>query len=133
MKQFHLQVVTPDGAAFDGEAESLLIKCEAGDIEVMAGHADLFASLGTGRARIRTAEGERTASCSGGFLSVSAEGAQVVATTFEFADDIDVERARAAKARAEESIKNAKDDLELERARLKLSRALNRIKVSELK
>jgi F-type H+-transporting ATPase subunit epsilon len=101
MKEFHLQIATPDGIRFDGAAESLLVKCESGDVEIMAGHADLFASLGIGRARIKTKDGERTASCAGGFLTVSASEATMIATTLEFADEIDVDRALAAKAGAE--------------------------------
>ena len=133
MKTFNLQIATPDGIRFDGEAESLLVKCEAGDVEIMAGHADLFASLGIGRARIKTAEGERLASCAGGFITVSGGEAKMIATTFEFADEIDIDRALAAKAGAEEAIKTSHDDLALEKAKLKLSRALNRIKVAEQK
>ena len=133
MKTFNLQIATPDGIRFDGEAESLLVKCEAGDVEIMAGHADLFASLGLGRARIKTAEGERLASCAGGFITVSGGEAKMIATTFEFADEIDLDRALAAKAGAEETLKTSRDDLALEKAKLKLSRALNRIKVAEQK
>lgn len=132
MKDFHLQIVTPDGIKFDGNAQSLLIKCEMGDIEVMAGHADYFSSLGIGRTRIRTSEGSRLASAAGGFLSVAGGEVRVVATTFEYADEIDVNRAMTAKACAEEKIKDAKDAAELESAKNKLMRALNRIKVSEL-
>jgi F-type H+-transporting ATPase subunit epsilon len=133
MKEFHLQIATPDGIRFDGAAESLLVKCESGDVEIMAGHADLFASLGIGRARIKTKDGERTASCAGGFLTVSGGEATMIATTLEFADEIDVDRALAAKAGAEETIKTSRDDIALEKAKLKLSRALNRIKVAEQK
>ena len=133
MKTFNLQIATPDGIRFDGEAESLLVKCEAGDVEIMAGHADLFASLGIGRARIKTADGEKIASCAGGFIAVEGGSARMIATTLEFADEIDLERALAAKTGAEEVIKTSRDDLALEKAKLKLSRALNRIKVAEQK
>lgn len=133
MKDFHLQIVTPDGIKFDGNAQSLLIKCEMGDIEIMADHADYFSSLGIGRARIKTADGTRVASSSGGILSVSSGDVRVVATTFEYSDEIDVDRAKAAKDAAELKIKDAKDAAELESAKLKLMRALNRIKVAELK
>lgn len=133
MKTFNLQIATPDGIRFDGEAESLLVKCETGDVEIMAGHTDLFASLGIGRARIKTAEGERLASCAGGFLTVASGDVKMIATTLEFADEIDLERAMAAKAGAEETIKSSRDELAVEKAKLKLSRALNRIKVAELK
>ena len=133
MREFHLQIATPDGVKFDGVAESLLIKCSEGDVEVLAGHADLFSSLGIGRARIKAGGKSRTGSVAGGFISVSSERVEVVATTFEFADEIDAERAERAREHAEEAIRNAKDEQEIERARLKLMRALNRIKVAELK
>ena len=133
MKEFHLQIVTPDGIFFDGMAESLLVRSETGDIEILAGHADLFSSLGIGRARIKADGKSRTASVSGGFISVSKDGAEVVATTFEYADEIDAKRAEAAKERAEAAIRDAKDAAEIEQARLKLMRAINRINVAELK
>ena len=133
MKTFHLEIVTPDGIEFEGEAESLLIKCESGDVEVLAGHADLFSPLAVGRARIKYDGKNRTASSAGGFLSVTKEKVIVVATTFEFADEIDVDRAKNAAIKAEADIKDAKDDAALEKAKLKLSRALNRIRISELK
>ena len=133
MKEVHLQIATPDGIRFDSMAESLLVKCEMGDVEIMAGHADLFSSLGIGRARIKTKDGERLASCAGGFLTVASGEVRMIATTFEFADEIDLNRAMAAKADAEEAIKSSRDELAVEKAKLKLSRALNRIKVAELK
>ena len=133
MKEFHLQIATPDGIRFDSMAESLLVKCEMGDVEIMAGHADLFSSLGIGRARIKTKDGERLASCAGGFLTVASGEVRMIATTFEFTDEIDLNRAMAAKADAEEAIKSSRDELAVEKAKLKLSRALNRIKVAELK
>ena len=133
MKTFHLEIVTPDGIEFEGQAESLLIKCESGDVEVLAGHADLFSPLAVGRARIKYDGKSRIASSAGGFLSVTKDKVSVVATTFEFADEIDVRRAKSAVEKAEADIKDAKDDAALEKAKLKLSRALNRIKISELK
>ena len=132
MKDFHLQIVTPDGIEFDGNATSLLIKCSEGDVEILANHTDLFASLAIGRARIKTADGQRLASTSGGFISVLGGECKVVCTTFEFADDIDVARAKRAKENAEAQIQSAKDDETLECARLKLMRAINRINVADL-
>ena len=133
MREFHLQIATPDGVKFDGPAESLLIKCSEGDVEILAGHADLVSALGIGRARIKAEGKSRIASVSGGFISVSKDKAEVVATTFEYADEIDTKRAEAAKERAEAAMREAKNDAEIEHARLKLMRAINRIKVSEFK
>ena len=52
MKQFHIEIVTPDGIAFDGMVESLLVRTDDGDVEILANHADLLAAIDTGRARI---------------------------------------------------------------------------------
>ena len=133
MAEFHLQIATPDGVKFDGPAESLLIKCSEGDVEILAGHADLISALGIGRARVKAGGKSRVASVSGGFISVSKERVEVVATTFEYADEIDTARAEAAKEQAEAAIRNAKNATEIEHAKLKLMRAVNRINVSELK
>ena len=133
MKEFHLQIVTPDGITFDGMAESLLVRSETGDIEIMAGHADLFASLGIGRARIK-ADGEiRIGSAAGGFISVSQGAVKLIATTFEFKDSIDVERAKTAKENAEEKLRTANTDKEMLLAKAKLKRAINRINVALIK
>ena len=56
MREFHLQIATPDGVKFDGSAESLLIKCSEGDVEILAGHADLISALGIGRARVKAGD-----------------------------------------------------------------------------
>ena len=133
MKEFHLQIVTPDGVEFDAQAESLLVRSEMGDVEIMARHADLFASLGIGRARIKTASETRIGSAAGGFISVSHGEVKLVATTFEFKDEINLDRAKAAKESAENKLKNAKSEKEIDVAKAKLERAMNRIYVASLK
>ena len=130
MKEFHLQIVTPDGIEFDGMAESLLVKCEMGDVEILAGHTDFFASVDVGRARIKTKGASQIASCAGGFLSVSGGEVRLVNTTFEFANEIDIERAYASKEKATAAIERAENEKAVRLAKAKLSRALNRIRVA---
>ena len=133
MRQFHLEIVTPDGLVFSGDAESVLVRTDSGDVEIMGGHADYFATLGIGRAKL-TADGKsRDASAAGGFISVKNGEVRLVCTTFEFADKIDLARAEAAKEKAENAIKAASDDKALALAKAKLARALNRINVATLK
>lgn len=133
MNEFHLQIVTPDGVEYDGDCISLLVKCESGDVEVLARHTDYFGSLAVGRARIKTRDGERIASAAGGFLSVAGGEVRLIATTFEFADQIDVKRARAAKEKAEAIISAANDEKAVKLAKAKLQRALNRLSVAQMK
>lgn len=133
MKPFHLEIVTPDGLAFEGEVESLLIRTDDGDVELLRGHADFLASIATGRARLLIDGKPRYASVSGGFVSVQNGVAQVVAITFEFAENIDLARAKAAKERAESAITRANDERAELVAKAKLARAVSRINVAELK
>ena len=132
MRTFHLEIVTLDGSVFDGEVESLLVHTDDGDVEILAGHADLLAALDIGRTRIRADGKDRYASSAGGFLSVDKDGARLVTVTFEFSEDIDLERARRAKENAEEAIARAQGDRELALAKAKLQRALNRIGIAEM-
>ena len=89
MRPFHLEIVTPDGLIFDGEAESLLVHTEDGDVQILRGHADYFASVAIGRAKVTAGGVSRVASCAGGFLSVEKGNVRLVAITFEYADEID--------------------------------------------
>lgn len=133
MRAFHINIVTPDGPSFDGEVESLLVRTDDGDVEILAGHADFFAAIDTGRVRLLIDGKPRFASANGGFLSVKAGNVTLCAITFEFADQIDLKRAEEAKARAEAAISAAKDERDERIAKAKLARAASRIKVANMK
>lgn len=133
MRRFHLEIATPDGICFDGDAESILIHTDDGDVEILAGHADFLASVATGRARLLIDGKSRYASASGGFVSVNRGSVKIAAITFEFADQIDEKRAEAARERAEAAISTANDEKAIRLAKAKLARALNRINVAGMK
>ncbi len=134
MNNFTVKIATPDGEIFNGEARSILVKTENGDVQIMRSHADLLAPLGTGRAKLTLPDGtEREAAASGGFILVSGGEAKVVATTFEFADNIDVKRAERAKEKAEHTLATARDDMEIKIAKAKLARAISRINIGTKK
>ena len=134
MNKLLLKIVSPDGEIFSGEAKSILVTTVNGEVQILAGHAELIAPLATGRAKLTLPDGtSRTAAASGGFILVSGDETRVVATTFEFADEIDVKRAEAAKQNAEEALKNAKEARDIEIAKAKLMRAISRINVASEK
>ncbi len=132
MKSFQLNVVTPDGLIYDGEVESLTVRTTDGDVEFLAGHIDYMASLGVGRARIIKDGKELFAAVSGGFITVKGSRADLVAITFEFAEDIDLRRAEAARDKAREALSGAHDNTAIEIAQAKLKRALTRINVANM-
>ena len=133
MKQFALQIVTPDGLQFDGRAEILYLRTTEGYISIRAGHADLLAVLDTGEVHVTMDGRLRRTACGGGFLSVEQGAVRLVATTLEYADEIDLERARRAEEKARERLAAAKEEQDIRLAKAKLARALIRQQVAEEK
>ena len=131
MAVFHLQIVTPDRMVYDGDAERVILRTANGDVCILARHIDYAAPLGIGEARVTDGQGHtRSAACSGGLLSVSGGEARVIATTFEWADEIDAVRAAAAQQAAEEKLRTMqRDDVDYALAEAKLKRALIRQQV----
>ena len=126
---FHLQIVTPDGGFYDGEAEKLIVRAQGGDVCILPRHAPYVTALGIGEATVvLPGDQRRKAACSGGMLSVTGDDVRLVATTFEWAEDIDKARAQKAEEKARQKIQAAKDGVELEMAKAKLYRALTRQK-----
>ena len=133
MTPFKLQIITPEKTVFDGEAEQVIVRTTVGDVGILKGHEPYCAALGLGQMRIMQNGEFRRAATSGGIIKVSKEITTILVQTCEWSDEIDVERANAAKAAAEERIKAAKSDKELLLADAKLKRALNRIDTSNFK
>ena len=122
MTPFALKIVTPDGLAFDGQAEELIVRTVGGDMGILAGHINCVATLGMGRATVMIDGKKRYAACIGGMVSVVDGAVTLVPTTFEWAEDIDLKRAENSAQRAKQVIsdKNASDaQLRLAEARLK--------------
>lgn len=134
MTQFPLKIVTPDGLKFDGQAEEVVVRTTSGDMGIQAGHVSCVAPLGMGQSMIITDGQKRHGACIGGMVSVVNGEVHIVATTFEWADEIDVSRAEASERKAQSilSDKNAPyNDICMAEARLK--RALIRKNVASHK
>ncbi len=127
MTPFKLQIITPEKTVFDGETEQIIVRTTVGDVGILKGHEPYCAALGTGQMRIMINGEFRRAATSGGIIKVTKDETTILVQTCEWADEIDLERAQAAKDEAEKRKKAAKSDAELMLAEAKLSRALNRI------
>ena len=133
MALFHLQIVTADGLFFDGDAESILVRAIDGEVCILARHIDYVTALGLGEARV-TVEGKiRRAACMGGLLAVTGGKVRVVASTFEWKEDIDVERAQNALHRAEATLASVDSTEEKHFAEAALKRAQVRLRVAQTK
>ena len=131
MATFHLQIVTPDRKAYDAQAERIIVRTVNGDVCILSRHIDYVTPLGIGEARVTDDKGNvRRAACAGGMLSVANNVVRVMATTFEWEDEIDLDRAKAAQEKAQQKLAQmARDDVKYTITEAKLKRALNRIQI----
>ena len=131
MMPFNLKIVTPDGLFFDGQAEQLIVRTITGDIGIMARHMNYLSPLGMGRAVVITEGKRRTAACIGGMVSVMNGEVTLMPTTFEWAEDIDIERAERSYAKASKIVEENASDADVKLAKAKLSRAMVRKDVAK--
>lgn len=132
MKTFPLSIGTPDGLLFQDNVERVCVRSVTGDLAILADHINYCTALGMGEAAVVLEDGtRRTAACIGGMLSVMDGACHLLATTFEWKEDINLSRAEAAKAKAEERLQADLDEKELRLAEAKLHRALVRIGVAK--
>ncbi len=132
MNEFDLQIVTPDGLMFEGKAQKIIVRTTEGDVGILAKHTNYVAALAIGVARIFTQEGERKGACAGGMLSVTDGAVRIAASTFEWGEDIDVDRAKRAKEKAEKRLAESKQsEFEHNLAEIKLKKSLARLNASK--
>lgn len=130
--RYDVEVVAADRKLFSGEAVSLVAPGADGYFGVLRGHAPLVAALTTGEVAITPPDNRPVVylAVSGGFIEVTPERVVILADTAELATEIDIERARQAKERAEERLAAATEDMDVTRAQTALMRALNRLRVA---
>ena len=99
---FDLSLVTPEGAAYEGEAEMLIVPGVSGEIGVLARHAPLVAMLKAGEIRIKSSGDWQAFAAGPGYFKVQQDRALVLVDDAVRAEEIDVEQARreAEEARA---------------------------------
>lgn len=131
MNPFPLKIVTPDGLKYDGNVEELIVRSTSGDIGVLAGHINCVVPLGMGQATLIIEGQKRYGACIGGMLSVLDGKATLVPTTFEWADEIDMERSEQSEQRARNVLNNkSAGDMDIKLAEARLRRALVRQSVA---
>jgi F-type H+-transporting ATPase subunit epsilon len=130
---FDLTIVTPQGPAYQGTVESVLLPGSEGDFGVLPSHERLLAPLRIGEVEIRAGGETIYASIGDGFAEVTGEQVVVLVDSSETAGDVDVARAELARDRAEQNLAALGDNGELERRaeyEAALERARNRIEVA---
>ena len=127
-----LEIVTPEKLAYQDEVDSVVLPGSEGELGVLPHHAPLISTLGAGELRLRKGGQEESFAIVGGFLQVLPTKVVVMAETADMASEIDLERAQAARQRAEQALEwGFVEGADLASARAALQAALIRIRVAE--
>ncbi len=126
-----LEIVTPERLVVKDRAESVQIPGRGGYLGILPGHAPLISELAVGEITYKHGSATTRLSVAWGFAEVLPEKITILAETAELAADIDVPRAEAALARAQQRIKEAEDSAAYEEAAAALARAETRLAVAK--
>ncbi len=131
-KTIRLDIVTPEKIVYSDDVNMLVARESNGYvIGILPNHAPLIAGLQIAPVRVKKDNGEYLISIGEGFIEVKANKVTILATCAELPEQIDVDRAVAAKERAELRLKERKQETDLTRAEAALKRAMVRLKVAE--
>lgn len=130
----HLKMHTPERTVYDADVEQITLPTLDGEISILPRHIPLISVLKSGEMRVMKDGVEIPMVVAGGFVEVRPDSAvDILADAAERVEEIDVERAEAARARAEEYIKAKKFESDVEYAALQaaLERAMVRIRLAK--
>lgn len=133
---FKLNLYTPKGVVIkDLECNDIVIPTVRGEINILPEHTHILTELSTGIMTAKTPMGTRHFSVTAGLCRVLADTVTILSFTSESAESIDIERAKAAKAKAHDRLSGKENltDVDLIKFRRKLERAELRIRLANLK
>jgi F-type H+-transporting ATPase subunit epsilon len=131
MATLRLEIITAERQVFADDVNVVVAPGIEGELGILPHHAPLMTMLAPGELLIRKDSEETYMSVSGGFLEVRPDKILILADACERAEEIDIERAEAAKRRAEERLKTRTPELDVVQVQAALLRSLVRLKVAE--
>jgi len=127
---FQLEIVTPEKKVVDTSAEEAQIPGKNGYLGILPGHAPLITELAVGEISFREHGTEQRLAVAWGFAEVLPDKVTILAETAERPSEIDVERARKARERAEQRLSSGDPSVDVERALNAMHRAEARLDVA---
>ena len=120
-----VELVSPEKVLFQGDADMVVCRPSDGDIAFLPGHTPYLGALGIGVFRVLLPDsGEQEFAVHGGFVEVANDRVLVLSDVAELSGQIDVERARAAKERAEAAMRGGDESDEMKDALLRANTRL---------
>ena len=125
---FQLEIITPTKIFSEGQVNYVRAESPDGQFGIMAHHTAATVALGIGEVKVVKNGKESFYATTGGFADIQPEGVLLLLETAEFVSDIDVDRAEAAKKRAQDRLNDK--NMDRARSRTSIARENNRLKVS---
>jgi len=128
----HVDIVSPEGQLFSGEATMVFAPAVNGDIGIAPRHAPLLTTLRPGEVRVQVqGEEEHVFYVGGGALEIQPHLVSVLADSADRAHDLDEAAALEAKRRAEDAVRGNKDKIDMAEAQAELARAVAQLRAIE--
>ena len=128
---FDLQIICPDHIFYEGKASMLELNTTEGEVGIYKNHVPMTMIIAPGVATITEADGIKNAAIHAGFIEILQDKITVLAEVAEWPEEIDLERAKEAKERAENLLQIRSSETDIARAETALSRAIARIYVKK--
>ncbi len=129
--KFNLKIITPDREFYTGEVDMVEFNTIEGEVGIYKGHIPISMIIAPGILTI-TSDGEsKNAALHAGFVEVLPDKVTILAEIIEWPSEIDIDRAKEAKDRAEARIRDVLEGTDIARAELALRRAMTRIDVTK--
>ena len=129
-KHLTLDIVTPDRPILHEEVDEVEIPGEEGYLGVLPGHTPLLAALQVGQLWYRKGQAQTYLLIAFGFAEILPDHVTILAQIAERADQIDLDRAEAARRRAQDRLSKPVPEMDFERARIAMMKALVRLQVA---
>lgn len=126
---FKLKIITPERVFYEGEVSMVEFNTTEGEIGIYKKHVPTTVIISPGILTITETEETKEAALHAGFAEILQEEVVILAEIVEWPEEIDLDRAKAAKERAEERIRSKTPETDVMRAETALQRALARIHV----
>lgn len=130
-ESFYIEILTPDRKFFWGDVESVILNTPSGEIGILKNHMPMVALVEVGSIKIKKNGNWIEAVLGQGFMEVQQNRTIILVDTAEWPDEIDLNRAKAAKERAMERILRQANQTEYIQSQAALARAMARLAVGK--
>jgi F-type H+-transporting ATPase subunit epsilon len=128
--KLQLEVITPEKMVLREAVDEVTLPGLDGELGILPEHTPLISQLKTGSLTYRMSGEKISLHVSGGFVEVLPDRVSVMTDVAEAAEEIDAERAKRARERAEKRLQGGGTEIDVNRAQLKLQRAVTRLDVA---